>query len=201
MSEDWWQRWLRGGDWWPFSRRWMVEDVDKLFREMESMMRRQFEGLSKMAPRELIRERMLPDGSKVKEWGPFVYGYSVTMDPRGRPLIREFGNIKPETRMGRPRISVRGQREPLIDILESEDGFRVIAEVPGVEKKDINLHGTGDSLTISVDTPQRKYYKEVELPAKVDLKQAKSSYRNGVLEVFLPKKKEEKLKGEKIEVE
>ncbi|NIU38842.1 Hsp20 family protein, partial [Candidatus Bathyarchaeota archaeon] len=71
----------------------------------------------------------------------------------------------------------------------------------GVEKKDITLHGTENTLTISVDTPQRKYYKEVEMPAKIEPKQAKSSYKNGVLEATVPKKKEEKPKGENIEIE
>lgn len=201
MSEDWWPRWFRRRGMWPFTRRWMSEDVDEIFKEMEEMMQKQFEDLSKAAPRELVRERTLPDGSKVKEWGPFVYGYSITMGPEGQPRIREFGNIKPGTRMGKPQISVSEQREPLIDVLEADDEVRVIAEVPGVEKKDINLHGTEDSLTISVDTPQRKYYKEVDLPAKVDPKRARSAYKNGVLEVVLPKKEPEKPKGESIKIE
>ena len=55
------------------------------------------------------------------------------------------------------------------------------------EKTDIKLHGTVESLTISVDTPQYKYYKDVELPAKVRVAEAHSTYKNGVLEVVLPK--------------
>jgi len=73
-------------------------------------------------------------------------------------------------------------------------------EVPGVEKKDINLNATEDRLIISVDTPQRKYYKEVDLPAKVDPKSAKASYKNGVLEVVLKKAGEER-KGFKVQIE
>jgi HSP20 family protein len=72
-------------------------------------------------------------------------------------------------------------------------------ELPGVEKTDIKLHGTEDSLTISVDTPHSKYYKEVALPTKVKVKEAKSSYKNGVLEVVLPKAEApKKPKGESI---
>ncbi|MBS7613189.1 Hsp20/alpha crystallin family protein [Candidatus Bathyarchaeota archaeon] len=48
---------------------------------------------------------------------------------------------------------------------------------------------------------KRKYYKEIELPEKVDPKKAKSTYKNGVLEVRLPKKKVEAPKGEPIEIE
>jgi len=199
-EEDWWSRWFRRRRW-PFFGRSFFEEFEEMFREMEEMMQREFEDLSKRTPSDLIRERKLPDGSTVREWGPFVYGYSITIGPDGKPQIREFGNIKPSTRPGRPRIDIREEREPLVDVMESNGEVRVIAELPGVEKKDIKLHGTETTLTISVDTPQRKYYKEVELPVEVDPKKAKSSYKNGVLEVSLPKKKKEKPKGEPIKIE
>ena len=67
--------------------------------------------------------------------------------------------------------------------------------------KDIELSGTEDKLTISVDTPERKYFKEVELPAKVDSKKAASKYKNGVLDVTVPKKKEEKTESKTIKIE
>ncbi|NIO37701.1 Hsp20 family protein [Candidatus Bathyarchaeota archaeon] len=200
-EEDWWRRWFRRRTWWPFSRRWMFEDADDIFREIEQSMRKEFQELSKKAPENLVRERTLPDGTKVKEWGPFVYGYSVTIDPEGRPKVREFGNIKPGTEPAKPRISIREEREPLVDVMESDDAVKVIAEMPGVEKKDIKLQGTEDSVTISVDTAERKYHKEVKLPLKTDSKRAKSSYKNGVLEITMPRKKEERPKGEPIEIE
>jgi len=199
-EDDWWSKWF-GRRRRPFFFGSDFRDIDGLFREMEEMMEKEFGELSKRAPRELIRERTLPDGSKVKQWGPFVYGYSVTVGPDGKPQVREFGNIKPETRMGKPRVNIKEQREPLVDVMETDGEVKVIAELPGVEKKDITLHGTENTLTISVETPQRKYYKEVEMPAKIEPKKAKSSYKNGVLEATVPKKKEEKPKGETIEIE
>ena len=198
-EEDWWSRWFkrgrlpffRGGPW----------DIDETFREMEEMMAKEFEELSKRAPKDLIRERTLPDGTKVKSWGPFVYGYSVTVGPDGKPKVREFGNFKAETRMGKPYIDVKEKREPLADVMTTDDEVRVIVELPGVEKKDIKLSGTEEKLTISVDTPERKYFKEVELPAKIDSQKATSTYKNGVLDITVPKKKEEKPKGETINIE
>ena len=67
--------------------------------------------------------------------------------------------------------------------------------------KDIELSGTEDKLTISVDTPERKYFKEVELPTKVDPKKATSEYKNGVLDITVPKKKEEKTESKTIKIE
>jgi HSP20 family protein len=198
-EEDRWSRWFKKRRW-PFfgSDPW---NMDETFREMQEMMAKEFEELSKRAPKDLEHEQTLPDGSKVKSWGPFVYGYSVTVGPDGKPKVREFGNFKTETREGKPYIDVKEKREPLADVMTEDGEVRVIIELPGVEKKDIKLSGTEDKLTISVETPDRKYFKEVELPAKVDIKKATSKYKNGVLDVTIPKKKEEKPEGEPINIE
>ncbi|UCD27241.1 MAG: Hsp20/alpha crystallin family protein [Candidatus Bathyarchaeota archaeon] len=168
---------------------------------MEEMMQREFEELSKRTPEDLVQERTLPDGTKVKRWGPFVYGYSMTIGPDGKPKVREFGNIKADTRLGRSQVDIREQREPLVDVMETDGEVKIIAELPGVEKKDVKLHGTENTLTISVDTSQRKYYKDVKMPTKIDPKKAKSNYKNGVLEITIPKTKKEKPKGEPITIE
>jgi HSP20 family protein len=197
LSENWWPNWFRRT--WPFVRG--FSDIDEIFRETAEIMEREFKELSKSAPEELVRERVLPDGSRVRSWGPFVYGYSVTIGPDGKPHVREFGNVTPKTRFGKPKIGVKEKREPLVDVLESEDDIKVVAELPGVAKENIDLSGTEAGLTISVDTPSRKYYKELELPYEVDLENAKSTFKNGVLEVTLRKKKKEKPKGRKLKVD
>jgi len=201
---EWFRRRMRR----PFSRDWLFGDVDDIFREMEEMMQREFKEFTTKLPKDLTRERRLPDGSTVKEWGPFVYGYSMTIGPDGKPQIREFGNVKPsmkpEVPFGpkRPSVDIKEEREPLVDVISTDGEVKVVCEVPGVEKKDIKLFTTEKALTISVDTPDRKYYKEVELPTSIDPKTAKSVYKNGVLEVTLTKAKEEKKpKGEPIRIE
>jgi len=177
-----------------------------MIRDMEEMMEKEFRAFSTRVPKELVRERKLPDGSTIREWGPFVYGYSMTIGPDGKPKIREFGNVERKPRAAsfgilRPSIDVKKQREPLVDVIDTDGEVKVVAELPGVEKENIKLYGTGDLLTISVDTLQRKYFKDVEMPAKVNVKEAKTSYKNGVLEATLPKIEEEKKpKGERIEV-
>jgi len=69
-----------------------------------------------------------------------------------------------------------------------------------VDKKDIDLEITENTLTIKVDKDKRKYYKEVELPCEVDANSAKASYQNGVLDIELKKAKPKK-KGKKISIE
>jgi len=181
----------------PTDRDLFFGDVDKIFREMEKMMEEEFKNFTAKVPKDYVRERKLPDGSTVREWGPFVYGYSMKIGPDGKPEIREFGNIKKSLR----GPEVKEEREPLVDIVETDGEVHVVVELPGVEKGDIKLHGTEGTLTISVDTPQYKYYKEVQLPAKVKVKEATSAYKNGVLEVKIPKAEPgKKPKGEPINV-
>lgn len=191
-----WERWWRRRS--PFSR--IFEEMEQMMRELDEMFSRSLEEFEKEVPRELIREKKLKDGSTIREFGPIIYGYSIKIGPDGKPEIREFGNIRPR---GRPEIvELTETREPLVDVFEEDDTVKIVAEVPGVEKEDINLNATEDMLIISVKTPQRKYYKEVELPAKVDPNSARASYKNGVLEVTLKKRegvKEEK--GVKIKVD
>lgn len=182
----------------PFARDWFFGDIDKIFHDMEKMMEEELKNFSSRVPKDYVRERKLPDGSTARELGPFVYGYSIKIGPDGKPEIREFGNVK-QSRLG---PQVKEEREPLVDVIQTDGEIHIVVELPGVEKKDIKLHGTEDMLSISVETPQRKYYKEITMPTKVKVKEAKSEYKNGVLEVTLPKIKEDrKPKGEPINIE
>jgi HSP20 family protein len=172
-------------------------DIDDMFREMEKMMDEELQKFTEKVPKEYIKERKLPDGSTVKELGPFVYGYSMKIGPDGKPEIQEFGNVK-KGQKGLPQV--KEEREPLVDIVDQQGEIHVVVELPGVEKTDIKLQGTEDSLTISVDTPQIKYYKDVDLPTKVRVDEAHSTYKNGVLEVVLPKANPDKPKGQPINI-
>lgn len=119
---------------------------------------------------------------------PMIYGFSMRVGPDGKPRIQEFGNaVPPET------SEEAGGREPLTDIIEEKDSVRVIVELPGVEKDDIQLNAEDAHLEVEVDREDRRFYKKLELPCSVDPDSAQASYKNGVLEVTLtrvvPKKK------------
>lgn len=204
MSWDEYPSWFRRRRRWPsFFGDWYFRDIEEMMKDVERMMEDMFKEFTDRIPESLVRERKLPDGSTFKEMGPFVWGWSMTMSPDRRPVIREFGNLKPSTwaRPWEPPFDLKEEREPLVDVLEGHEDIRVIAELPGVEKQDIRLYATGRTLTISVDTKERKYHKELELPAEVDPKSARSSYKNGILEVTLRRVEEKKLRGERIKIE
>ncbi len=87
------------------------------------------------------------------------------------------------------------ESEPLIDVFDDEVNVVVVAEMFGFDKDSIDLYATEDRLMISVDSPERKYYREIKLPARVDVKSSASKLKNGVLEVRLKKLSEKLLIG------
>ena len=163
----------------------MVDEMEKemadFFKELESDM-----------PEDLAQSHKRPDGSMKKEYGPFVYGYSVKIGQDGKPVVREFGNMKPTIPGGEDKkpLSLQEAREPLVDVIQEPDQIKVIAELPGVEKDDIQLFATEKTLTLDVTNPEHRYHKELELPFEVDEDSVTSTYRNGVLETVMKKKRE-----------
>ena len=170
--------------------RFFFPEIDKIIDDMEKEMMGSFKDMENVMPRDMVRVRRLPDGSVRREYGPFVYGYSVKIGPDGKPTVREFGNMKPGSRgeEGLP-LNLQDQREPLIDVIDEEDQIIVLAELPGVDKEEIQLYVDEHMLTIKVDTPERRYHKELGLPGEIDASSSKSTYRNGVLETVLKKKR------------
>jgi HSP20 family protein len=110
-----------------------------------------------------------------------------------------------------------GQREFNVDIYEDADNVVIKAEIPGVNKEDISVSLTEDTVTISGKKSEEKkvekenyYRKEIRtgsfsrsftLPCAVDKEKVKATYKNGILEIVLPKSEKEKAKEVKIEVE
>src|SRR3954453_14542883 len=80
----------RGG---LFDMRDMFRSFDDMHKEMDRMFN-VFDDVSSNAPKDLVREYQTSDGAKVREGGPIVYGYSMTIGPDGKPHVREFGNVK-----------------------------------------------------------------------------------------------------------
>lgn len=122
---------------------------------------------------------------ETRRFGPYVYGFRVTIGPDGVPKVEHFNNFNRVT--SRPMILE--EREPLIDVLDRGNEIKVVAEVPGVNKENIKVMIIGgNKLVITAKSDERQYHKEIDLPADVDEKSAKANYKNGVLEITLQKK-------------
>ncbi|QGA84185.1 Hsp20/alpha crystallin family protein [Halomicrobium sp. LC1Hm] len=70
-----------------------------------------------------------------------------------------------------------------LDVHETDDQLRVVADVPGVDKDDIDLKCDGTVLTIEAAGTHRDYDDQITLPARVDEHSANATYNNGILEV------------------
>ena len=184
-------------EWWWRKRRRFWDEFDEFFERILEDMERFMRDLERRFIGEMSPER-LREFEKY-EYGPYVYGFSITIGPDGRPVIREFGNV----RRVRGKPTIIEEREPLVDVFESADEVTVIAEMPGVEKEkiDVKVSEDGKTLIINASNEKRKYYKEIELPTRVDPSSAKATYRNGVLEIKLKKLGKEEGKGVKIKVD
>jgi HSP20 family protein len=103
---------------------------------------------------------------------------------------------------------------PKVDVIERDDEVVVKAELPGVDKKDLDVSVTENSVTIKGTTRHEEkeekgdfyrceisrgaYARTVALPSYVDADKAKASFKDGVLELKLPKV--EKSKRRSIEI-
>ncbi|MFC7140199.1 Hsp20/alpha crystallin family protein [Halosimplex aquaticum] len=76
-----------------------------------------------------------------------------------------------------------GAADVHLDVYEEDDQLRVVADIPGVDKSDIDLRCDGEVLTLDAAGDAREYHERVRLPARVDEHSASASYNNGILEV------------------
>ena len=101
--------------------------------------------------------------------------------------------------------SLRGleARFPKVDVIERDTEIAVKAELPGYEKKDLHVSLTDRTLTIRASTRKEtkeekgEYYRReistgevsrtVTLPAEVDAQKAKAEFKDGLLEIVVPK--------------
>ncbi len=137
----------------------------------------EFERMDKLLD-ELFKQSM-KDLEKIKPGKSYVYGFSLKIGPDGKPVIEEFGNFRPEEK----KLEVRDEREPLTDVIDHGKEISVIAELPGVEEKEIKVKVNKGKLVIDVPG---KYYKEIKLP-KVARNSMKWRFKNGVLEINIKK--------------
>lgn len=98
------------------------------------------------------------------------------------------------------------EERPGIYLFEKDNEVLVRAEIPGLTSGDFELYATSDTLRIHVETHDRTMVRQevfsglkekscsisrtVRLPCKVEVDEITATYREGVLEVFMPKKHE-----------
>lgn len=164
----------------------LFDDVD----EQLARMRRHMGRLMEQA-----RRGELPPPEK---GDPYIYGWTFRIGESGKPHFEEFGNVPGLVLPA--RTAEPGAREPLVDVIENDKTLTVTAEIPGVEKEEIQLEAAEESLTLRVDREGRRYYREVPLPSPVKADSARATYKNGVLQVVL-ERRDRKTSNRRVPVE
>ena len=106
-------------------------------------------------------------------------------------------------------------RVPRVDVVERDDAVVVRAELPGVDKKDLDVTMTEGTLTIKAATRketkedrgdyhrseivQGEFLRTVPLPDEVDADKAQASFKDGLLELTLPKAQVARRRNIKVE--
>jgi HSP20 family protein len=152
-------------------------------------------------------ERWRPFATSLERWEPF------------REIQSEMNRLF-DGFFGRPTAieTATGSRVwmPVVDVYETKDDLILKFELPGVREKDVSLSITGDLLTVRgersfdqelkndnsyhVERAYGKFERTVQLPMPVQADRVKAVYRDGVLEVKLPKADEVKPKEIKIDI-
>jgi len=156
-----------------------------------------------------MMERWRPFGGVVAHGDPFR-----TADIQGE-VNRLFDSF-----FGRPTTAVAptGERmwAPAVDVREDKDNLTLSFEIPGIRDKDVDVSITDDLLSVRgerrferevkdesyhrLERVYGKFERNVQLPMPVQSDKVKAVYRDGVLEITLPKAEEVKPKQIKIDV-
>ncbi len=157
----------------------------------------------------MAMERWRPFGAVLERWEPFR-----VFEIQGE-VNRLFDNF-----FGRPATAMtpRGERlwAPAVDIWETKDNLVLTFEIPGLREKEVSVSITGDLLTVKgerrfdrdvkdesyhqMERVHGKFERSLQLPMAVQSDKVKAVYRDGVLEVTLPKAEEVKPKEIKIDI-
>ncbi len=144
---------------------------------------------------------------------PAIWEELRRLEDRMNQLFRELWSSFPRTEERFPGFA--GVRSPFCDVQETDKEIIITAELPGVDKEDIKINATEHEVEIEAEVKREeeekkegyfrserqysKFYRCLALPAEVDPSKAKATYKNGVLELRLPKVKTETKTSIKVE--
>ncbi len=169
------------------------------------------EGLARRSKR---RDRELAESPDDWFFSPFREIDSVFED-LDRTLDRFFGRPR-RSRSRRSGIMPSG-RAPVTDLRDLGNKYQVEAEMPGLDKDDIEIELRDDNIVIDGEKTEEReeegedylkkergytsFHRQLPLPDEVKPEEIGASLENGILTIDLPKKETEEKKGKKIEIE
>lgn len=156
---------------------WNCGDFRRLFDDID----KEPEDILEMFEKTLKSFEKFPADSELE--GSFFYGFSITQGPEGKPVIREFGSVKPSGRS----ISRSNIREPLVDMVydRKHNEVRVVVDMPGVDPGEVLISIHQRSVRVRAADGDRSYQTDIPLDVPVESKFLRKTFNNGVLELVL----------------
>ncbi len=166
-----------------------------------------------MAEVPVERKQSAPAQTQVPDvWRAFRGEMDRLFDRFGLPSFRRMFDVEPGWRGG----GAFGLAAPPIDMSEDEKGYRITAELPGLDAKDVDVTVAGDTLVLKGEKRQEKderdknyhfsersygsFQRAFELPASVDRDKVSAEFTKGVLTITLPKTAAAQQQAKKIDI-
>lgn len=134
------------------------------------------EKLSREEEQSFTRHGEIKLGPQSKAAGGIRGAYDVAF--RLGPVAQTSSPRRPAAGGSRPRP---GQREPVIDIYSEDDIITLVAQMPGLEPRHIQIETDGDTVIIQGRASDYTYYREVKLAAAIRPESMEWEYKNGLL--------------------
>lgn len=135
----------------------------------------------------------------------------ATRTNNGLDLVRDFDSLLESFLDDRP---MKNGKYPLVDIREEEDRYQMEAEIPGFNEEDIQINVNDGILTLSSEMKKEEerkdkgylvrerrcstFQRSFVLPKNADAEGISASYKDGILELEIPKRAEAKPRAIKI---
>jgi HSP20 family protein len=148
----------------------------------------------------------------IVRWKDDLWSPTEELDRLQREISQLFDY--PETRSGRGIFD--RSSSPALDVAETDEGFEIYCDLPGIDEKDLELSITNGVVTIKGERKPLdrdkdgkmyrsemwagKFQRTLSLPAQVDADKIEAELANGVLHIFVPKMEEIKPKQIELKV-
>lgn len=143
----------------------------------------------------------------------YMQDFREEMNNMMKSAFHDFGLIETEPQKERKLALWK----PAVELTENENCFIVRAEMPGVNKENIDVEISENSIGIKAEVKEEheekgeniyrsefrygKFVRHIPIPSEIDNSQAKAEYKDGILTITVPKSQEEQKKIKKIKPE
>ena len=105
-----------------------------------------------------------------------------------KPSLTRCKAKPPTMRSSAPTLSLIKEKQPVVDVFDEEDYLLILAQLPGMGEKDVNVKAEDNTVTITAENAVKKYLKTIKLSSYVMKGAVKFTYRNNILQAKLKKK-------------